>query len=564
MSHKRVQQLTRKLDDYERLCYHISVSDYKNVNLVLRTSLKNGSSPSAMVAKLQLAIERAYTPRPGVDERALDVGYLVKAIGGPRLLFALNRFFSLPSYRTIDRHRPVPRLVPSIFAPTHLEISENISTFFNSKERPVPSITGQSLLIDGVALEEKCRWFRLKNSAIGLCREHAGSLDLHIQNLQSIMSIQAALSGDEPHAHYASEATVVAIGPFQSSNYSAIPLALSGSCKAETGDVMAEWLQNVINAWRDESSGATLHGPIWSVATDGESTMRRCRYRLCMSQPLSNSDLIYPLLKNLAGLNLQTGEDNVTMTCDPKHVFKRTSPIKVHVTRSIYCTSGFATVLRNPKGILVNRSVVNKYHLHSHLTRLPETNTKMVDLLLDPVDTQNVPKAVTLIQLTNKLQTLDTVSYTPSQADEHKALTAIGAVFSAFMDPFIYSNVSLAEQLTSLSKYAHAAFALYAKHSTNFMTSPLYADSQAAVKDIFFCVAKQQVLDPTADFHIILCGTDCLETDFCLARTQTHHRNFDISDLANKLGKPVLHIYDSCKERIFNQDFASLRDSSAD
>ena len=532
--------MTRKLNDYEWLCYHISVSDYKNVNLVLRTSLKNGSSPAAMVAKLQLAIEREYTPRPGVDEWALDVGYLVKAIGGPRLLFALNRVFSLPSYRTIGRHRTVPQLIPSILSPRYPEVSKNISTFFDSKERPISSIAGHSLLIDGVALEEKCRWLRSTNSVIGLCREHAGSLDLHIQNLQSITSIQDALGQDKPHAHYASEATVVAISPFQPSNYSAIPLALSGSCKAETGDEMAAWLRDVICAWRDGHSGAALHGPIWSIATDGESIMKTCLFRLCMSQTLPDSDPIHPLLKNLAGLNLQTGEDNVTMTCDPKHVFKRMSTTEVHAVRSIDHMLGFATLLRNRDGILVNRSIANKNHIRSHLIRLPETDVKMVESLVDPVDKQNVPKAVTLIQLINKLQTLDIASYTPSQVDEHNALVTIGTVFSAFMDPFVNPCMSLADQLTSLSKYAHVVFAFYKKHSTSFMTSQLYADSQAVVKDIFFCVAKQQVLDPMADFHIILCGTDRLEVDFCLARTQTHHRNFDILDLANKLATSSL------------------------
>jgi len=323
--YKKIQRLTRKLNDYERLCYHISMSDYKNVNLVLRTSLKNGSSPGAMVAKLQLAIQGAYTPRPSVDEQALDVGYLVKAIGGPRLLFALNRCLSLPSYHTIDRHRKVPHLIPSILSPTPLEISENISTFFNPKERPTSSIAGHSLLIDGVALEEKCRWLRSLDSIIGLCREHAGSLDLRVQNLQSITSVQEALNQDKPRAHYASEATVVAIGPFRSSNYSAIPVALSGSCKGETGDGMARWLKDVIHAWRDQPSGAATHGPIWSIATDGESTMKACRFRLCMSQALPHSDPLYSLLKNLTGLNLQTGEGNVTMTCDPKHVMKRKS-----------------------------------------------------------------------------------------------------------------------------------------------------------------------------------------------------------------------------------------------
>jgi hypothetical protein len=101
-------------------------------------------------------------------------------------------------------------------------------------------------------------------------------------------------------------------------------------------------------------------------------------------------------------------------------------------------------------------------------------------------------------------------------------------------------TMSLSDQLTSLSKYAHAAFAFYSKHTTSFMTSALYADSQAIVKDVFFCVAKQKLLDPLANLYIIHCGTDRLETDFCLARTQTHHRNFDILELAGKLATSSL------------------------
>ena len=164
----------------------------------------------------------------------------------------------------------------------------------------------------------------------------------------------------------------------------------------------------------------------------------------------------------------------------------------------------------------------------------------MVESLVDPVDKQNVPKAVTIIQLIDKLHALNTTTYTPSQVEEHQVLTTIGTIFSAFMNPFTNIDMSLPEQLTSLSKYAHAASALYVKHSTSFMTSPLYADSQAVVKDVFFCVAKQQLLDPTAKFYMILCGTDRLETDFCLARTQSHHRNFDILDLSNKLATSLL------------------------
>ena len=62
---RKSSRLTQQLDDYERLFFLISVSDYKNVSQVLHVALKNGSSPAAITSKLQLAIEKKYTPHPG-------------------------------------------------------------------------------------------------------------------------------------------------------------------------------------------------------------------------------------------------------------------------------------------------------------------------------------------------------------------------------------------------------------------------------------------------------------------------------------------------------------------
>ena len=181
---------------------------------VLRVALNNGSSPAAILSKLQLAIDKKYTPHPSVNKLALDLGYLVKVIGGPKLLYALNRALGLPSYRTIGIHRRVPQLIPAILAPSFEVASANISTFFNQEERPSSVPTGHSLMIDGVALEERCRYLRSFDSVIGLCREHAGVLDLCVRSLQSILVIGEAIHTKEPRAHYASEATVVAVAPF--------------------------------------------------------------------------------------------------------------------------------------------------------------------------------------------------------------------------------------------------------------------------------------------------------------------------------------------------------------
>jgi len=201
---------------------------------------------------------------------------------------------------------------------------------------------------------------------------------------------------------------------------------------------------------------------------------------------------------------------------------------------------GFATLLRSREGLLVRTTVVNKNHLWSHLIQLKDISERVVESLIDPVDKQNVPKAVALIQHLGQLCDLNTSSYTPSQLEEHRALVILGEVFNSFMRPFTNIQMTLTDQLTSLIKYAHLAFFMYRKHGTQFMTSALYSDSQATVKDIVFCVAKQKLLDSSKPFYIIHVGSDRLEACFCNARTQTHHRNFDILELSYKLAMASL------------------------
>ena len=286
--------------------------------------MKNGASPSAMVMKLSSAVHKIYTPRSTPSQFDIDLAYITQAIGGPRVLFALNRSFGLPSYRSLMRQENVPVLVPSTSCPTFSEVNENIEHFFCEQQQPDTSICGHSLLVDGIALKEKCRYLRSNDTIIGICSKHGPALDLRLRSQESLTDAEDALHSEKPQVHYASEATVAAITPFQNSSYSAIPIALSGSCKAETGEGMALWLKELIRAWRENKDGEKRHGPLWSVATDGESTMRSCRFQICMSQELAPSSPLYPMLHHLHGLNLFTGPNDLTMTCDPKHIFKST------------------------------------------------------------------------------------------------------------------------------------------------------------------------------------------------------------------------------------------------
>lgn len=61
------------------------------------------------------------------------------------------------------------------------------------------------------------------------------------------------------------------------------------------------------------------------------------------------------------------------------------------------------------------------------------------------------------------------------------------------------------------------------------------------VKNLYFDVAKQRVLDPTARLYIGQRGSDRLEGEFGQWRTMDHNRNMDLLQLGNH-GGPSSHM----------------------
>ena len=196
---------------------------------------------------------------------------------------------------------------------------------------------------------------------------------------------------------------------------------------------------------------------------------------------------------------------------------------------------GFATQIRVRDGFQVWNGVCNHHQLLNLLMRFHGMPEDKARLLLDPADKQNVPKAVALLQAICNLRQfpLDTVS--PSEVASLRLFHFLGEVISSFLSPFIDVTLSLEQQIVSLVKYAHLICICWIRHGSAFMTGALYADTQAIVKNIVFSLAKQQILDATKNFYIILDGTDRLEQVFSDARTQDHSRNFDLLQLSQKL-----------------------------
>jgi hypothetical protein len=167
---------------------------------------------------------------------------------------------------------------------------------------------------------------------------------------------------------------------------------------------------------------------------------------------------------------------------------------------------------------------------------LPNQSPESVEKLLNPADPQDVPRAIELIRAVGDLRSLNKSGFNPSQMKTIEALQLIGTLFHAMIEPFVNSNLSLTAQLEYLAQYAHLAFMLYRHNGRAFMSNQLYADSQVMVKNTFFYLAKQRLLNPNLRVLLMLCGDDRLENLFGRVRMQgAHNCHVDIKTLMERL-----------------------------
>ncbi|EJD33363.1 hypothetical protein AURDEDRAFT_177557 [Auricularia subglabra TFB-10046 SS5] len=517
----------RRSHDHERIMLYLANNDIPKLRWVLCAALRRGKSPVHLLRMLTQAVDGLYRAR-GYSATEIDISFLVSALGGPRLLYALSRSHGLLSKRTIMRHLRVPRIRPSVKRPSAAEIKTNIASLCAPDVRPPPKplkeggdLPGHVVMFDGVAIDPRARYCCYRDQVLGLSRETAGKVDTSAATMAQVDAIRDALQSKD--VRFGSEATVVALGPYADPNYyTPVPLVVSPSDKTEKGDDLRIWMRTVMDCWNSHNYGKTLHGPIWSLASDGDSTYRWAKHALCTAKKLDPTSPLSRKLAPLLGFNLYTSEDGLTTwTCDPKHVMKR-----------------FATLLRSESGVVLFKRNIRPAHIVAQLTAGENLSHQDAVLLLDPADKQNVPKAVKLLQ---QLHTLPKIpDALPTDAHQREVLGCLSDVLWFFTGPFITVTLSLQEQLTLLSAFSHAVDILYIKNRLAFLTGALFADTKATIKNIYFIVARLQLLDPDYLLYIILEGTDRLENVFSETRTMDHARNFDIDQLASKLATAFL------------------------
>lgn len=222
--------------------------------------------------------------------------------------------------------------MPSIAASTPDEIKANITAFFDQSVKPhsTPTQTGDLCgniaMFDGIALETKCRFCPKRDQILGLCHEHSSNVNIKVDSMESVDKVWTALfdlKDEDTKVCFGSDATVVGIAPYGwVDHYSPVPIVASPSDKTEKGAALADWMKTMLDVWKKHDLGEKANGPIWALASDGDSTYRLAKHLICMAKELDESSPLGNLLSKLLGFNCWTSEDGVTPTCDPKHIFK--------------------------------------------------------------------------------------------------------------------------------------------------------------------------------------------------------------------------------------------------
>lgn len=329
---KKLTTASKRINDHQRVTMLLATKDVRSLRRLLAVSLRKGASPSAILNQLQRSIDGKYNPRTQFSERDFVIGFLAKSLGGPRLLYALSKGDKYPSVATVSQKYRIPRILPSVSVPTQQEISDNIKMFFGSSGKLEPKLEsvsstmqfrpGHILMIDGIAINEVCRYDADRNRILGLCREHSHTVNTHVLSLDTVHSVEKAVH-ETKTCCYGKDGTVVAIGPYANAeHYTPVPIVVSPSCKKETAQQLVRWIKIILDEWSANPDGEAKHGPIWTIGSDGESSFRLMRMSLCMTKTVDPNSALGCILGTLSGLNQQTGNNNIIGTCDPKHVIK--------------------------------------------------------------------------------------------------------------------------------------------------------------------------------------------------------------------------------------------------
>ena len=317
---KKIERLTRVNDWNTRLLKALSQNHIPRVHQLISVALKDGKSARGVLSMVEKAISNLYHAK-GFDEEDADIAFLVLSIGGPLLLHALSRREGFATERWVQKYCNIPKFLPCMgdLESFQKTLVANLTEQLLSRENHRGLFNA---LIDEIHCEEKIVYNSVDNRMHGFCREHINGLDIRVINENSIIRARCALR--DGRVHLAKECTAWGISLHDEKKYSFIPLLVLPSCKTETLESGTQLLRMLIYT---TSTFIKRHGrgELGAIATDGDPRRRKALLDILTSHKLLTDYGRFEEFEDMRLFDISVGKDNISMTFDPKHIFKRIS-----------------------------------------------------------------------------------------------------------------------------------------------------------------------------------------------------------------------------------------------
>ncbi|KAK7007109.1 hypothetical protein R3P38DRAFT_3325559 [Favolaschia claudopus] len=449
------------LTEYKDVVQFVGQNNVPALQRIFFNFVKRGWGIKTLRERLNLAVNKEYRAA-NFPQHEIDLQILIYELGGAGAVHALNHsYFALPSLNTIQPYR-------------------RQNTLFLVSMRPV-QLHGYTLSFDEVASDPRLDYMAGTDTIGGLCLEHIDALTT-VKVGKDISSVEAAAAAVRTgKVHIASEISVGAISRLSQTGYGAKPVFMAPSCKKGGWRDLLKNMEIVVEAWRRSEHGEAKHGPLLSVASDGAAGRRAAMFMMTMHSEISPGNPLYESVRNLPGLNLRVGKNNLTGDVDWKYEDKR-----------------LCTCFCSPQGIVVKNICVNRDLLLSWLERLPDHDWSEMTLhsLLDPSDAQDVPRAIKLLLCIVDVAKLD--------SEEQSAL--LGELLDAWLQPFIN----------------------------------LYGDLQITIKNAILMVPKTRLINGELKVFLSLLGDDVLESLFGRSRMiGGHSPNSSVAELQHRFNSAM-------------------------
>lgn len=288
-----------------------------------------------LLDKLRKALDGSYNPR-SYSQLEFDLATVIYELGGGAALHALyNSPFSFPARNTLLHHRKPYKLRISTGVVLMEDLLANIETMFKDTDHNHKRV-GITLSMDEIASDGRLCYLPENDDIAGLCEHSANLSSVKMGNDLSVVHhiAQGVRNGE---IHVGQEVFVAAFARNDEFDYGAKPVLLMPTCKQGSYQAPTRIISMLREAWEMSPYGQSLHGPIWSIASDGDPKRRPALYLHCMVRELKPPDPLFQFLGHLPGLNLWTGSNGETQDLDYKHDFKRKFSIAIYgYVNSIY------------------------------------------------------------------------------------------------------------------------------------------------------------------------------------------------------------------------------------